>query len=194
MKLVTIALLAVCLQAQTHTQGVQKVKSLNFSVDLQGPVDHRQATWGRADAQIIKITFPDAPPGSRVHVLRVYGDFVAWPKGKAPDGTCAGVLMSMASTRGNNGDRLACESGGTFLARCAADGTFLYKQRALCAGSPASNMDFDLDVSAGGLLEPDNIMELKVASWLNDTGLVIHMEPTFVVVYRYEAQNHLTSE
>ena len=30
------------------------------------------------------------------------------------------------------------------------------------------------------------VLVLKMSVWLNDTGLPIHMEPSFTLVYRYE--------
>jgi|SRR5579871_1097497 len=53
-------------------------------------------------------------------------------------------------------------------------------------GSPA-RAPFNDNVSAGGLLE-GNALYVKVAVWLNDTGLQIHMEPTMVIVYRLEVK------
>jgi hypothetical protein len=43
-----------------------------------------------------------------------------------------------------------------------------------------------LDRSLFALLENDNRLLVKVASWLNTTGYPIHMEPTFTVRYQYE--------
>jgi len=36
------------------------------------------------------------------------------------------------------------------------------------------------------LLAADNILYVKVAVWLNDTGLPIHIEPTWVSVFQVE--------
>ena len=44
---------------------------------------------------------------------------------------------------------------------------------------------FDSD-KVNVLLEPDNMLLVKVAALLNSTGRPIHIEATFMVVYRYE--------
>lgn len=145
----------------------------NFSVDIKGEKDTRPDTWGTAGAAIKKITFRP-PAGYRVRILRTYGDFLAWPIGDVPRGKFAGVLFGMQSTAPDGSKR----------ADWAADNCFLYVQHAT-NGAPVRTA-FDYDTKAGGLLEADAVLVLKMAVWLNDTGLLIHMEPSFTVVYRYE--------
>ena len=67
------------------------------------------------------------------------------------------------------------------------DNCFLYLQ--IATGGLPVRAPFDDDVSAGGLLD-DNTLYVKVAVWLNDTGLPVHMEPTMVIVYRLEETAH----
>jgi hypothetical protein len=145
----------------------------NFSADLLGQLDTRPGTWGNADVRLFDVTF-QVPKGYRVRVLRTYGDFLAWPKGAVPSGKAAGVLFGLQTTAPEGSARIDWMADNTFLFVCTATN-----------GTPV-RAPFDFDTSAGGLLEPDHILRLKVASWLNDTGLEIHMEPTLTIVYQYE--------
>ena len=64
------------------------------------------------------------------------------------------------------------------------DNCFLYVQQA--TGGKPERAAFDNDVRAGGLLSNENTLYVKTAVWLNDTGLAIHMEPTWVTVFQVE--------
>ena len=147
----------------------------NFSADIKGDPDTRQDTWGDAGYTVKAITFRP-PPGYRVRILRVYGDFVVWPLGRVGPGRFAGVLLGL-QTSGPE---------GSVRADWAGDNTMLYIQDA--TGGEARRAGFDFDTKAGGLLEADHKLLVKMAVWLNDTGLPIHMEPSMVVVYRYERE------
>jgi hypothetical protein len=145
----------------------------NFSLDLQGDPDSRPGTWGSAGFHVFQIRF-SPPLGHRVRILRAYGDFLVWPKGQVASGKFAGALFALH----NSGPE------GSVRADWAADNTFLYIQVAT-SGEPA-RAAFDYDTEAGGLLAADHVLNVKVAVWLNDTGLEIHCEPTFTLVYRFE--------
>lgn len=146
----------------------------NFTTDILGEPDTRPDTWGRAGTSVWKIRFTPPPAGHRVRIMRVYGDFLIWPKGKVEDGRFAGALLGLQTTAPE----------GSVRADLAADNTMLYVQTAT-AGKP-ERVAFDYDVSAGGLLEADHVLVVKVAVWLNDTERAIHCEPTFTMVYKYE--------
>jgi hypothetical protein len=161
----SLPLLILCVAAQARTSAT------NFSTDIVGVVDTRSGTWGTAGAQTWHITFRP-PAGQRVQILRVYGDVVAWPKGHPQDGTRSGVLFGLQTT--------AAE--GSTAADWAADNCFLYLQDVL--GVHGSRTPFDIRLEEV-YLEADHIMVVKVASWLNDTGLAIHIEPTFSMVYQF---------
>lgn len=147
----------------------------NFSADLIGAPDARPNTWGTAGATSHRITFRP-PAGYRVRVLRVYGDFLAWPVGKAPEGRFAGALWGLQTTAPEGSQR----------ADWAADNTMLYVQ--VATGGQPARAPVNFDVREGGLLEPDNVLVSRLAVWLNDTGLKIHMEPSFVAVYQFERE------
>lgn len=170
----TIILLALLTTAR-GADCIKKPCSLaaNFSADIKGDPDTRVDTWGTAGAVFKRITFTQKP-GYRVRILRVYGDFLIWPMGKVKQGRFAGALFGLQTTAPD----------GSIRADWAADNCFLYVQVAT-GGGPARSA-FDYDTKAGGLLEADGVLVLKMAGWLNDTGLAIHMEPSFVVVYQLE--------
>jgi hypothetical protein len=170
-RLIFFLLTAILSVAQTFSSAT------NLSVDLKGKPDTRPDTWGTADYAVKTITF-NPPPGHRVRILRVYGDFLAWPIGKVEPGKFAGVLLGLQTTAPDGSARMDW----------GADNTMLYIQDAT-GGNPCRSA-FDYDVSVGGLLQPDNKLLVKMAVWLNDTGLAIHMEPSFVMVYRYEKNDN----
>ena len=149
----------------------------NFSADLQGPVDTRPSTWGTASAALKPLKFK-VPAGCSVEVTKMIGDFVAWPLGEVPNGTQAGVLISVERT--NVPD--AWTDDPSKLADFACPGVFLYMQ-AGTNGAPA-RMAFNVDV-VDGMLRDDNVLEFKMAEWLNNTGRKIHMEVSFVVHFRF---------
>lgn len=148
----------------------------NFSADILGTPDTRQGTWGRAGAETWRIQFKP-PAGHRVRITRVYGDFLIWPRGKVEKGRFAGALFGLQTTAPEGSER----------ADLAADNTCLYIQTAT-EGRPA-RAAFDHDVSAGCLLQPDHVLVVKVAVWLNDTDREIHCEPTWTMVYSYERED-----
>jgi hypothetical protein len=151
----------------------------NFPADLgQGPIDTRPGTWGTASAVMKPLKFK-APAGCAVQITHLLGDYVAWPLGEVLKGNQAGVLVSAERT----GNAEAWDpTGATKLADYAAPGYFLYLQGG--TDGPPVRMPFDTHV-ADGILAADNILEFKMAEWLNTTTRVIHMEVSFVVHFRF---------
>jgi len=152
----------------------------NFTVDILGTLDTRPDTWGTAGYSVKAITFTP-PPGHRVRILRVYGDLLFWPMGKVEQGKFAGVLLGLQTAAPEGSVRMDW----------AADNTMLYIQDATGGGPRRSA--FDYDVSVGGLLQSDHKLLVKMAVWLNDTELPIHIEPSFVMVYRFEKNDKNTA-
>jgi len=140
-------------------------------MDLQGDPDTRPGTWGDAGAVYNRITF-SPPAGCRVRILRAMGDFLTCPRGIVPRGKFAGALWGLQTTAPD----------GSAYADLA--NTMLYVQNAT-SGEPA-RAPIDFTVKAGGLLQLDNVPVSKMAVWLNDRGLQLHVEASFVVVYRFE--------
>lgn len=158
--------LAAALPAQQiHTSAT------NFSADILGEKDTRPGTWGTAGAAVWQIRFTP-PPDKVVQVLRVYGDVVAWPRGPVEKGTFAGMLFGLQTTAPD----------GSVRGNLLADNCFLYLQDVVAADGKRTPFDLRFD---GVFLRPDNVLVIKVAAWLNDTGKEIHIEPTFAVVYRF---------
>jgi hypothetical protein len=150
----------------------------NFTADLQGPVDTRPSTWGTASAVLKPLTFK-VPAGCVVEITHLMGDFIAWPLGPVDKGNQAGVLISVERT----GNPEAWDAtSDTKLTDYASPGYFLYLQ-AGTDGSPA-RMAFDTSV-IDGILAKDNVLEFKMAEWLNNTTRKIHMEVSFVVHFHF---------
>jgi hypothetical protein len=148
----------------------------NFSSDILGDLDTRQDTWGRAGYTLHRITFKP-PAVHRVRILKAQGDFLIWPKRlQAADYRMgyAGALFGLTTTAPD----------GSVRADWAADNTMLYVQVAT-SGKPA-RAAFNDDVSAGGLLEADHVLVVKMAAWLNTLEVPIHCEPSFTVTYIWE--------
>ncbi len=149
--------------------------STNFSFDIAGMPDTRPQTYGNGGAETGTITFTP-PLGYQVRILRAYGDFIAWASGVPLPGTRSGVLFSLSSS---------LETPAAY-ADFVSDNCFLYLQDSLSSVKTDARDPFDFVVKRGGLLALDNKLILKTAVFLNTTGLSVHMEPSFVIVYRFE--------
>ena len=159
--------------AYSQCDGKTRSIATNFAEDIKGTPDDRNSTWGDAGYIVKKVTFKP-PAGCLVRITRVYGDFLIWPIGKVEPGKFAGTLLGLQTSAPE----------GSIFADLAADNTFLYIQ--VATGGGPERAAFDFKTEAGGLLGPDHAMLVKMAVWLNDTGLVIHMEPSFVAEYHFE--------
>lgn len=163
--------LALSAQIQTVTG--------NFPRDMCGPADTRPNTWGRAEAVELPIKFK-APAGTRVRIRRLRGDLVSW----ALIGACAStndktMLLMYSDTLSRFSGLLVgfsttAQEGSKKCDWCA-DNTLLYVQDAL-HGTEARRTPFNWKMNR--LLEPDNILVLKIATWLNTIG-PIHVEATW---------------
>jgi hypothetical protein len=175
-----IAVAAAALSCLSFQPGPQVLgpysAAQNFTIDMAGTPDTRPGTWGNAQAYPIRIPF-HPPSGYRVRILRVYGDFVAFPTtGTIQPGTYSEVSWGFLSTA----------PGGSTRADLSADDCFLWLQSVLTAQNGMIRMAFDHDTHIGGLLEPDNVLILQLAVSLNTTGLQVHEEPTYVIVWDEE--------
>lgn len=150
--------------------------SLNFPFDSAGVKDTRPGTWGTAAFDDGKVQFTNVPAGYRVRIERVYGDFVAWPHGSVRGGKFSGILFGI----------LATDNNASPYATLSAKGCVLYLQHGLAAN--VARGSFDVKTHASGLLAADNIMLIRRAIFLNETGASIHMEPSMVVEFLYEKE------
>jgi hypothetical protein len=157
----------------------------NFSADLPGWPDTRAQTWGTAGVVVSELTF-QPPAGYRVRILEIRGDYVLWPTGMGrsrsivPEGTCMGGLAGVGTSAPEGSTR------GDWM----ADNTLAYVQTGLCGGRAVrAPFEADLRGVANTLLGPDHKLFWKQAVWLNDTGLVAHMEVTFSnLIYQFEPE------
>lgn len=148
----------------------------NFSIDLCGVPDTRPTTWGTADSARNEIRFTP-PIGYQVRIMRVSGDFVYWPKsGTMAPGTSAEVGWGLKTTAPD----------GAMHVSNSYDNTMAWIQGAFLPGGPSTRIAFDVDTHIGGLLLPDNILVSQTFVAINTSGLVMHMEPTFTIIYRFE--------
>lgn len=150
--------------------------AMNFSIDLAGTPDTRPGTWGNAGfAQNIATFSP--PAGYRVRILRVYGDLIGFPKSGMPDaGTSCEIGWGLKSTAPDGSGRVST----------GYDNSFVWLQHVVMSTSPSCRAGFDFEVGTGGLLEADHQLVSQTFVALNTTGLTIHMEPTFTMVYQFE--------
>lgn len=192
LSLIALVLLLSCARAsdpQTYTV------SGNFPRDLYGPVDTRDlrptacaggpCVWGHGDFDIFNMKF-NPPDGYRVRVLRFRGDLVSWIKSMpgdppTPPESTAGVLAS-ASTSRSSTDASTMDTS-RHCSYCS-DACGFYIQDSVTAAIPKSRAAFNYDMDM--LLEPDHVLALKLAAWLNTTGKPIHLELTYTITFRYE--------
>ena len=190
---------AVILLAATCCAQVQGPfdASMNFATNLLGPVDTRPECWGNAEVASWTVSF-NPPAGFQVRILSVHGDLVSWiatlPEDTSvtPPQSNAGVLLGLQSTDPAASGR--CDWCADVVTRQPPAGiranvqatTMLYIQDSVAGLMPKSRASYDRpDVNT--LLQSDNKLVVTVASWLNTTGKPIHIEPTFVVTYQFEA-------
>jgi hypothetical protein len=151
--------------------------AVNFSINLAGETDTRAGTWGTSGFAQNAVTF-NPPGGYVVRVLRVYGDFIGFPQsGAVAAGASCEIGWGLKSTAPDGSSRLSA----------GYDNSFVWLQNVVTADSPGCRGAFDFDVSVGGLLEADNKLISQAFVALNTTGLTIHMEPTFTMVYQFES-------
>jgi hypothetical protein len=176
MKPLGFFLFASSLLAQTCTVTAPCSFSTNVPYDNAGTPDTRPGTWGNAAAQLTGIPFQNVPAGYLVRITRVYGDVVAWPHGQINPGTFSGILSGLTNTTPIQSPFVPAPLGNS--------GCFLYVQDR--AGANGTRIPLEVSAIKNGLLNADNILILKQAVFLNETGASIHMETTLVIEFVYE--------
>ena len=154
----------------------------NGAVDYAGAVDTRPGDWGTAEAGSSPITFKNVPSGYRVRILRVQGTLIAFPKVVTP-----GTPFDVGTYSGYSWGLLTTAPGGSSRATFQADDCLVWLQGAVGCYDP-SEIYFDIDCSANGLLEADNIVNSQYAIFLNTfpSGNPIHIEATWTWQYQFE--------
>lgn len=166
------------LAAHAHCIDKACTLSINFPYDAVGELDNRPGTWGTAGYDDGRIVFQNVPPGYRVRILRLQGNFTARLYGsKTKSNLYAGALFGIITTA----------SAASPYATLSASGCMIYLQLDVNS-SHSQHAEFDWDVSAGGLLEKDHTMIVRRAVYLNETGQSLHAEPSFIVSFRYERE------
>lgn len=156
-------------------------RAINISLDLIGKPDPDGFAGGR-DSFASPILF-HPPAKYRTRILRVRGDFIAWPKsGTIPAGTSSEVGWGLKTTGPDGPDTLISYPGYTATPFI---NSFIWLQGFLTPQQPGARLEFDQDVSAGGLLDADNTMLSQAFVALNTTGLTIHMEHTYVIEFTW---------
>jgi len=151
----------------------------NFAVDLYGSPDE---SWGYDDYVIWPLTFIFVPSGYSVNITSLQGDVIAWIKtlpgdAKTPAESTAGILGGIQTTSGMNG------SNANPCTFCAL-GTPVYVQDSVTEKQPKTRTPFNY-TNLQIVLDSDNTLHFKVASFLNTTGKPIHMEITCVIQFTY---------
>lgn len=186
-KLLVIALAGMLVSAASEPKKLvlgPYSTAVNISLDLKSDVDTQPTTWGGASSYASKVEF-HPPAGYRVRVIRVYGDFVAWPK--------AGEIIGDARLEVGFGLKTTAPDGSsrvTYPGYTATpyDNSFLWVQDGLDSKQQTQRIAIDCSTFAGGLLAGDNLLLAQSFIALDTTGLLIHLEPTIVVVYQFEAE------
>jgi len=173
--LFALALPAFCQQFSTAN---------NYAVDLSGNPDSRTSTYGTADSNQFIIHF-NAPAGYETHITRVYGDFIAAPRqGEFPSGSMVEVGWGLKSTAPDGSQYVVYpQSSGTGYMASGYDNSFVWRQGIMNAGRTAYSAEFDFPNLNFTLHDNTLISQAFVA--LNTSGLTIHEEPTFVIVYEF---------
>jgi hypothetical protein len=165
-----LLLILACAAAALACDTTPRNVTGNWAADLYGEMDTRPGTWGRQDSVVKQLRFTAVPPGCTVEILTLRGDLVTWPKNDSLRGGKAGTLLAIQKEGPE----------GSTRADYAEDKTLLYIQ--LPSAAPA-RAPFHTDVVDGVL--PTNVLEFKLATWLNTTGSPIHIEATWTIVFRY---------
>lgn len=150
--------------------------SINYPFDSAGVKDTRPGTWGTAAFDDGKVQFLNVPAGYRVRIVRVYGDFVAWPHGSVKGGKFSGILFGL----------LATNNGASPYAALSASGCPLYLQHVI--GANGARGSFDVRTDTAGLLAADNILLIRRAIFMNELGASVHLEPSMIVEFKYEVE------
>ena len=174
---------ALLAQSQTCTTTAPCSLSTNVPYDSAGTPDMRPGTWGNAASGSLSIPFLGVPAGYQVRITRVYGDVVAWPHGAIVPGAFSGILSGLTNTTPNQSAFVPSGLGNA--------GCFMYFQDRV--GANGSRIPIDVPNIKNGLLNADNVVILKQAVWLNETGASIHMETTLVIEFVFEAPMNFRS-
>ena len=173
----------------------------NFPRDLYGAVDTRDTRptacaggpciWGTADYAILPITF-HPPAGYRVKIISLRWDLIAWIKSMpgdpaTPAETAAGVLGGFQTTSSLTGSAGGSGQEASLYCDYCSDDAPLYIQDSVTQTMPKTRAAYncnDVDL----LLDGDNVLHAKVASFLNTTRKPIHVELTYTIQFVFVSE------
>ena len=152
----------------------------NISADILGEPDKRPSTWGLTGYTVNTLEFKP-PAGYRVRILRMYGNVNVTPKVPDPE-----TQQLPAGSRASylHGFQTTAPEGSTRMVP-AASNTLTYYQGDVSEKVDKDHLEFNVDVSAGGLLEKDNKLYSKFATFLNTMGVALHLEVSWVTIYEF---------
>jgi hypothetical protein len=116
----------------------------------------------------------NAPTGYGTRILRVYGDFIAFPTqpGIIPSGTSVEIGWGLKTTAPDGSARVTYPGHPNVS---AYDNSFVWLQGSLSDLEIRARLPFDLEVSVGGKLGTDNLMLSQAFIAMNTTGIDIHL-------------------
>ena len=180
------ALLGCVLSAQFPAVTHEKFSSaINISLDLGATANAKSdpVNGGRTDFYASRVHFK-TPTGMRTRLLRVYGDAIFWPRnGVIEPGKSLEAGFGLKTSRPDGDPRIDFPG---FPGVSPYANSMCWWQTFLTAESPGARIQFDTDVSAGGLLETDGILISQPFIALDDTNVpAYHVETTYVAVWEW---------
>lgn len=145
--------------------------STNIAWNTTGAPMSGDGIWGNGASREDRIPFVDVPAGYRVQIVHVSGDEIAAPF-TSPRGL-AYALVGLTNSSPFESPYIAAGLG--------SKGCFLYKQ----APIPAWGARIAINEHTLGVLNPDNVLIVKQALFLSNAGVIIHMEATLVIDFKY---------
>ncbi len=156
--------------------------STNIAYDTPGTPDTRPGTWGNAAYVDSQIPFTAVPAGCQVVIKRVYGTWQGWVQNPVPGtpsaqpaGSNSGTLFGLLITGAGQSPFVGPGLGSS--------GNPLYFQNQ--TGNEGFYSQFDVSFNANNVLAADNILTLRQAIYLNNTGMSIHQEISLVIEFQY---------
>lgn len=157
--------------------------SINIPFDSQGtpaPSGAGPGYWGTQGSALTSISFEGLPAGFSVQLLRIRWNLMGWIRGLVPASTQAGILWSLQTTA-------SLQAGAVDNVQYGTNGCFLYPQMVFGV-NVVSPLQVETDLSKDNIVLPDGVMWSKEAVFLNNTGLHVHIEATWVTVYQFVKQ------
>jgi hypothetical protein len=167
-------------------QVVSQSATNNFAYDVQGTEVQIPGAWGSSQAIAVPILF-HPPAGYQTRITRIYGNLLAsTTKGALmPQGTGAEAGWGLKTTATDGSLQVTYPTSTGAYVGSAYQNTVDWEQTMINSQSAVSVDNFDRP-GLSFVLPDDNTLICQTFVALNNTGLSIHIEPTFTVVYQFE--------